>query len=95
MEPQGHTPNPFKVYVDVNEDRLSDGSLRPRALVWQDGVRYPIDQILDIRPAASLKAGGVGMRYTVRIGRNQRYLFFEEDGGTGRWFVEGRGSGRQ
>ena len=45
-----------------------------------------IDRVLDVRPAASLKAGGAGLRYTVRIGRTETYLFLEET----RWFVERR-----
>ena len=41
-----------------------------------------------MRRAASLKAGGAGTRYTVRIGRSETYLFNED----GRWFVERRES---
>ena len=35
---------------------------------------------------ASLKAGGCGIRYTIRIGARDTYLFDED----GRWFVEMR-----
>jgi len=48
-----------------------------------------VDRVLDVRPAASLKAGGAGTRYTVRIRGRQTYLFREED----RWFVERRAQG--
>ena len=68
--------------------------MRPRALRWEDGRVYPIDRVLDIRPANALKAGGHGDRYTVRIGGHETYLFFEHavGGGAapGRWFVERR-----
>ena len=80
--------NENKVYVDVNEDRLKDGRLIPRSFVWEDGNRFEIDGVLDMRPAASLKAGGVGMRYTVRIRNLERHMFFEEERGGGRWFIE-------
>ena len=77
-----------KVYVDVNEDRLKDGQLKPLSFVWEDGVRYKIDRITDVRPAASLKAGGAGLRYTVRVRNRETYLFHEEDTGFARWFME-------
>lgn len=77
-----------KVYVDVNEDRLKDGRLLPLSFVWEDGNRYEIDKIIDTRPAASLKAGGAGLRYTVRIKNRERYMFLEEDNGSCKWFLE-------
>ena len=79
-----------KVYVDVNEDRLKDGQLLPLSFVWEDGNRYEVDKIIDKRPAASLKAGGAGMRYTVRVMHKETYMFLEEDDGTFKWFMERR-----
>jgi len=80
--------NEYKVYVDVNEDRFKDGRLIPLSFVWEDGKRYEIDRVLDVCHAASLKAGGVGLRYTVRIRDKQKYMFLEEDGDTLKWFME-------
>ena len=64
-------------------------------LRWTDGRLYAIDRVLDVRPAPSLKAGGQGQRYTVRIQGQERFLFLEgtPEGIQGRlrWFVEGRG----
>ena len=82
--------NDHKVYVDVNEDRYKDGRLVPLSFVWEDGSRYEIDQVLDVRPAASLKAGGAGMRYTVRIRSRETFMFLEEDNGLSKWFMERR-----
>lgn len=83
-----------KVYVPVLAAFGADGKLTPRALVWEDGTRYTIDRVLDMRPAAAQKAGGQGDRYTVRIGGRESYLFFErgtaKDPFVGRWFVERR-----
>ncbi|MCL2060931.1 MAG: hypothetical protein FWH01_18040 [Oscillospiraceae bacterium] len=82
--------NDYKVYVDVNEDRLKDGRLVPLSFVWEDGERYEIDKILDVRRAASLKAGGAGLRYTVRVGRRETFMFLEEGSDGAKWFMERR-----
>ena len=79
-----------KVYVSVIEVRRKDGKLLPLALVWENGVRYKIDKVLDVRQAASLKAGGAGMRYTVIVRGHERYLFLEEDRAGAKWFLERR-----
>jgi len=85
-----------KVYVPVVASFDTEGRLIPRELVWEDGRRYTIDRVLDIRPAAALKAGGQGDRYTVQICKQQSYLFFERCSqltgeSVGRWFVERKG----
>ena len=82
-----------KVYVAVKADFNEDGVMLPREITWEDGTKYAIDRVLDIRQAAAMKAGGQGDRYTVRINGNQSYLFFERStnqtgNNLGRWFVE-------
>ena len=67
----------------------------PRIIVWEDGMEYEIDQVLDIRQATVMRAGGQGDRYTVMIDGKQSYLFFERSASLtgnniGRWFVERR-----
>lgn len=42
--------------------------------------------MVDVRPAASLKAGSVGIRYTVSVFGKETYIFLEEN----RWFVEAK-----
>ena len=76
----------LKTYITVKATFSPDGSLMPCSVIWEDGREYEIDQVLDVRRAASLKAGGTGIRYTVRIGRSRTFLFFEDP----RWFVERR-----
>jgi len=76
----------YKVFVAVNADYTTEGEILPLSFVWEDGKRYTIDRILDVRRAASLKAGGAGMRYTCRVGKRQAYLYLEDD----RWFMERR-----
>jgi hypothetical protein len=80
----------YKVYVEVNENRLTDGRLLPLSFVWEDGIRYAIDRILDVRPAASLRAGGAGIRYTVTVRGRETYIFLEDDKNGARWFMERR-----
>lgn len=75
-----------KVYVDVLAEFSRDGVLIPKSFRWTDGIVYQIDKITDKRRAASLKAGGVGMRYTCIIGGQQKYLYYEDNN---MWFMEG------
>lgn len=89
------TAKPSKVCVAVNADFRDDGIMLPREITWEDGRKYGIDRVTDIRQAAAMKAGGQGDRYTVMIGRHQSYLFFERStaiagNNIGRWFVERR-----
>ncbi|MCL2126567.1 MAG: hypothetical protein FWH33_11375 [Oscillospiraceae bacterium] len=80
----------YKVYVEVCENRLRDGKVIPLTFVWEDGNRYEVDRVIDVRPAASLKAGGAGLRYTVRVRGRETFMFLEEDGGVSKWFMERR-----
>ena len=75
-----------KVYVEVTAMFDTEGNITPLSVTWEDGMVYEIDRILDRRRAASLKAGGIGMRYTCRILGQRSYLYYEEP----RWFVEGK-----
>ena len=75
-----------KVFVKVTASFDTDGRITPLSLEWEDGRLYTIDRITDLRRAASLKAGGMGLRYTVIINGQQSYLFYEGP----KWFVEGR-----
>ena len=75
-----------KVYVEVTAKFDTEGNITPLSVTWEDGTVYEIDRILDKRRAASLKAVGIGMRYTCRILGQRSYLYYEEP----RWFVEGK-----
>ena len=88
---------PVKVYVAVKADFRDDGVMLPREITWEDGKRYSIDRVVDIRQAAARKAGGQGDRYTVVIDGKRTYLFFERSAditgnNIGRWFVERKGN---
>lgn len=76
-----------KVYVDVIAYFTSEGKLIPVCLKWTDGRKYEVDKVLDVRRAASLKAGGVGTRYTCLIHGQQKHLYYEDNF---KWFVEAK-----
>ncbi len=71
-----------RVLVDVDEV----GRINPLRIYWEDGRSFEVDRLLDVRRAASTRAGGQGTRYTCRVLGRQIYLFEDE----GRWFVEAR-----
>lgn len=73
-----------KRYVKVMAVTDEDGNVMPVSITWDDGRVYEIDRVLDRRRAASLKVGGTGVRYVVRIGSATTYLFHEDP----RWYVE-------
>ena len=75
-----------KEYVSILARIHPDGSIQPLGILLEDGRNYDIDEVKDKCRAASLKAGGCGIRYTIRIGARETYLFDED----GRWFVEMR-----
>lgn len=77
---------PHRVYVRVIVEYDEEGGVCPLSIRWEDGRKFRVDRILDVRRAAATKAGGQGMRYTCRIMGRETYLF--ED--NGRWFVETR-----
>ena len=78
--------NSIKAYVTVGAVFSAEGNLTPKYIIWEDGRKFEIDRIIDVRRAASLKAGGAGIRYTIRIGGTETFLFLEDT----RWFVERR-----
>ena len=74
----------MKINLQVNADFDLDGNIRPRAITWEDGRVFEIDRVRDVRRAASLKAGGLGIRYICRIRGKEVRLFNDE----GHWFME-------
>ena len=78
-----------KVYVDVTAELSKDGDLVPKSFRWEDGQVYEIERIKEVRRAARLKAGGVGMRYTCVIGGQEKHLFYEDNN---MWFMERAGA---
>lgn len=75
-----------RVYVRALVAVDESGHCCPRNITM-DGVTYQVDRVLQVRQAAATRAGGQGLRYTVRIRGQQTYLFQDE---AQRWFVEGK-----
>ena len=75
-----------KVFVEVTAVFHTNGTVSPLLIKREDGTKYEIDRVLDVRRAASLKAGGIGLRYTIRINDKVTYLYYEDP----KWFVEAK-----
>lgn len=75
-----------KVYVGVLIQQDKEGRITPLEITWENGDVYEIEKVTGVCRAASLKAGGAGVRYTCRIRNKETFLFLEND----RWFVEGK-----
>ena len=73
-----------KIYVKVTAEHDENGKTKPLTLTWTNGKQYGIDRVTDVRLAPSLKGGGLGMRYTVKIRGKENYLFEDEE----KWFME-------
>lgn len=82
LVPQDHSHR-GKLYVPVWAYYDSAGEIKPLAVRLGD-EHFMIDRVLDVRPGASRKAGGAGIRYLCRIRDQVIALYLEED----RWFME-------
>ena len=72
-----------KKYVKVILEIDENGKKTPKTIIYND-ERFEVDKVLDIKLAPSMKVGGVGERYKVRIKGKETYIFFENN----KWFVE-------
>ena len=68
-----------KVILEIDEN----GIKTPKTIIYND-EKFEIDRVLDIKKCPSMKVGGIGERYTVRIKGKETYIFFENN----KWFVE-------
>ena len=75
--------NPNKHYTSVKARFDLEGNIIPLSMTYND-TEFEIDRVVDVRPAASLKSGGAGIRYTCFIDGKRTYLFLEDT----RWFYE-------
>lgn len=73
-----------KTFITVLAEHNPKGEIKPLSIIWEDGRKYSVDKVLDVRIAASLKMGGQGRRYTCRIHGKEVYLFHD----SGQWFIE-------
>ncbi len=74
-----------KVYVAMILRISEDGKMSPLAVEWENGQRYDITKIIDVRQAPPRHVGSSPtVRYTVDIAGSRRELYHEGE----RWFVE-------
>lgn len=73
-----------KNFIKIIATFTEDGVVLPQTIVWEDGRMFSVDKILDIRKKASIKVGGIGLRYTCLVHGKQIYLYKEDD----KWFLE-------
>jgi hypothetical protein len=78
-----------KKYVQVDVRFTLEGEMEPLRIYLESGRVCEIDKVLDSRRAASMKVGGQGIRYTVRIHGQSKHLWYEEP----KWFVAARADG--
>lgn len=74
----------MKIYVGMEITVDREGGIHPNRIIWEDGRKFEITSVSDVRRAASLKAGGCGLRYTCRVGARDAYLYFEDP----KWFID-------
>lgn len=85
--------NKERIYVKVTSYCDTTGYVQPVSLTWEDGRIFPVDCVLDFRPAGTAGNDIYGDCYTVIIKGEEKYLFYERidsrfSGRFGRWFVE-------
>ena len=72
-----------KTFVKVLTEIDENGKKTPKIIDF-DGKKFEIDRVIDVKKCSSMKVGGVGERYRVRINGKATYIFFEDN----KWFVE-------
>ncbi len=75
-----------KLYVTVSAEHRPDGTCLPKSIKLANNSEYFIDRIVQVKRSAS-DVGGRGVRYSIIIGRQQTYLYDEQNG---KWFVEAK-----
>lgn len=73
-----------KIELDIIVEHKKDGRAVPKMILWNDGRKFSIDRVLDVRQAAALRCGGIGTRYICKIYGKEVAIFDEE----GKWFIE-------
>lgn len=77
----------YKKYIEVIVHFDKEGKMTPMQIIWDDGIHYDVDKILQITQIAYSQVGGGGTLYRCRIGGHERKLFFEQRE-VSRWFIE-------
>ena len=91
MEIRKRDESPTKEFVDVIAVHWAQtGKTEPVRIQMEGGVVLVVSKVLDVRRAASLRAGGQGIRYDCRVANEndgflfRMYLYHDGD----YWFTE-------
>ena len=68
-----------KVILEIDEN----GGKTPKTIIYND-QKFEVDRVIDVKKCPSMKVGGIGERYTIRVKGKETYIFFENN----KWFVE-------
>lgn len=71
-----------KTVVKVESETSENGIVIPKSITWVDGRKWQIDRV--IHSCSSVDYEFEGIRYTVKIGSAEKYLY--QFGDT--WYVE-------
>ena len=75
-----------RIYVDMLVEHKASGDILPKALIWRDGRRFEIDEILNFYFISPAGTQGMHKCYLCRIKGQEREIYEDK----GRWFVERR-----
>ena len=70
-----------QVYLKVECLKNPDGTARPSVIHWKDGRKLPVERVL--RTSMALNDEFVGVRYTILVGKREKYLYRDSSG----WYV--------
>lgn len=62
-----------KRFVNVRCDHYTDGTIRPRQIIWDDGRTWEIKRTIHV--AEPVENEFEGIRYTVLIGSAEKYIY--------------------
>ena len=87
---QAHTQ---RVHVKVTSTFDTTGYMQPIAITWSDGRTFPIEKVLEFRPAGMAGNDSPQDIFTVVIRKKEKALYFEHidprfTGRLGRWFIK-------
>ena len=64
-----------------------EGNMKPVALEWTDGTRYPISRVIDKRNAPPAHVGSAPtVRYAVLVQGREKVIYHEKF--SNQWFIE-------
>ena len=74
----------IKRYVRVVAEMGPDGHIIPLCVLWPDGRRFDVDDVIETGYSSSAKTGSSGVRYVVEIAGQRKILWRDGRG----FFVE-------